>query len=277
MAYSASVLANLQIHGHRGSRGSHPENTLPAFQEAVMAKAHVLELDMQLTADDVVIISHEPSLTSALCRYTSGKPITAPIPIRSLRALELAQFECGAIAQARFPEQKQIAGVPIPTFEAFLQWKAKNAPKLEMNIETKMTADDPKWIPDPALFATRVIELLRKHGVVEKAILQSFDFRTLAAAKKIEPKLRLSCLFETEKDFCTLTHAQGAAFASPEKGLVTKEQVAACHKLGIQVVPWTANAPEDWRRLLECGVDAIITDYPRKLATFLTDLKKNKP
>jgi glycerophosphoryl diester phosphodiesterase len=272
MQIDSKIVEKLSVHGHRGSRGTHPENTLPAFQEAVASGAHVLELDMHLTKDDLVVISHEPDLTAAHCRYTSGKAIGAPIPIRSITAKELSQFECGIIAQERFPDQKQIAGVPMPSLDTFLTWKKKNAPKLEMNIETKMTADDPKWIPDPEHFARRVIDTLKHHGAVDKAILQSFDFRTLAAAKKIDPKLRLSALFETEKDFCAATAKAGAQFASPEWTLVTPEQVAQCHSLGIQVAPWTANTVDQWRRLLECGVDAIITDYPRKLVGYLASL-----
>jgi glycerophosphoryl diester phosphodiesterase len=276
MKIPAQTLEKLSVHGHRGSRGTHPENTLPAFQEAVASGAQVLELDMQLTKDDVVVISHEPDLTAAHCRYTTGKPILAPIPIRSITAKELGQFECGMVPQERFPDQKQIAGVPMPTLESFLIWKKKNAPKLEMNIETKMTADDPKWIPDPEFFARRVIATLKQNGGVEKAILQSFDFRTLAAAKKLEPRLRLSALFEHEKGFCEATALVGAQFASPEQSLVTAEEVARCHALKIEVAPWTANQPSDWKRLLECGVDAIITDYPRRLIGYLHQLRSEK-
>ncbi len=258
-----------QVHGHRGSRGTHPENTLPAFEEAVEAGAEVLELDMQVTADNTVVVSHEPELTPQLCRYASGKTIERPIPIRSLTAKELAQFECGSVPNPRFPEQKRLPGTGIPTLESFLQWKSRKAPQLEMNIETKMTASDPKWIPDPTLFASLVISLLKKYGAVDKAILQSFDFRTLSAAKKLSPSLRLSCLFENETNFCELTAKTGAHFASPNLSLVTPDNVKACHAKNIQVVPWTANTEAEWNRLIDCKVDAIITDYPRKLIQFL--------
>jgi glycerophosphoryl diester phosphodiesterase len=243
----------------------------------VKAGAQVLELDMQLTADDVVVVCHEPDITPALCRYTSGKPLAEPIPLRSLKASELVQFECGMNPHPRFPRQKKMPGAAIPTLDAFLQWKAKHAPSLEMNIETKMTARDPKWIADPAHFASLVVTLLKKHGVVSKAILQSFDFRTLSAAKKLEPALRLSCLFEHAEDFCEKTRREGAQFASPEKALVTADRVKACRALGIQVVPWTANLPEEWHKLLESGVDAIITDYPRDLVAYLTALRLGSP
>jgi len=275
MIVQHEVLKKLSIHGHRGSRGTHPENTIPAFEEAVAAGANVLELDLQMTKDDVPVVSHEPDLTSKLCRYKSGKEIEKPIPLRSITAKELEQFECGMVFQERFPDQKKI-GVAIPTFDTFLKWRNQKAKKLELNVETKMTADDPKWIPDPTLFATKVIELLKKHKVVDKTILQSFDFRTLTAAKKIEPKLALSCLFEEEKGFCEATAKIGAQWASPEQSLVTAEEVAKCHAKGIKVVPWTANEKDQWHALLAKGVDAIITDYPRNLNAYVQELKAKK-
>lgn len=268
------TIQKLSVHGHRGSRGTHPENTLPAFQEAVAAGVQVLELDLQLTADDVVVISHDPDLTPEHCQYRTGAPLSGPIAVRSLKAAELAQFECGAIAQERFPEQKQIPGLDILTFESFLQWWAKNAPRLEMNIETKMSAQIPQWKLDPLLFTRKIIELLRKYGAVEKAILQSFDFRTLLVAKKIEPKLRLSCLFEGIENFCDATRKIGAQFASPNFQAVFPDEVTLCHHQGIQVVPWTANSEAEWRTLLDLQVDAIITDYPRRLTTYLSRLRQ---
>ncbi len=268
------VVKKVSIHGHRGSRGTHPENTIPAFEEAVAAGAHVLEFDLQLTADDVPVVSHDPYLTAQHCRYRDGKPLAAPIPIRSLKAKQLEAFECGSVPQERFPEQKLTPGTSIPTLDGLLAWWKKNAPRFEMNIETKMSAEDPKWIADPTLFARKVIETLRKYQAIDKSILQSFDFRTLTAARKIEPKLRLSCLFEEgAKDFCAQTAEVGAEWASPALALANPDAVAKCHDRGIKVVPWTANLEEQWRTLLGSEVDAIITDYPRKLAAFLKTIR----
>ncbi|MBY0372332.1 glycerophosphodiester phosphodiesterase [bacterium] len=273
MPIRPEVLNKLAVHGHRGSRGTHPENTFPAFEEAVASGAQVLELDLQFTADNVPVVTHDPEITNRLCTYHDGREVTQPIPIRSLKLEELGQFDCGGVPQARFPQQKKIPGTRIPTLDAFLNWWKTKAAHLELNIETKMTAADPKWIPDPELFTRTILEVFRKHGAVEKTILQSFDFRTLRIAKKLEPKLRLSCLFENERNFCELTAAEGAQWASPYLGLVNAHEVGKCHGLGIQVVPWTANNPAEWRPLLESGVDAIISDYPRELLGFLKQLK----
>lgn len=267
----------IKIHGHRGSRGTHPENTIPAFEEAVSAGADVFELDLQMTKDGIPVLSHEPLLDPALCRHRGGKELTAPIAIRTLTAKQVADFECGHRANPRFAEQKLVPGTAIPTLDDFLSWANKHAPEaMEFNIETKMTAPQPEWVADPLEFTNAVVAQLKKHGAIDRTILQSFDFRTLVHAKKIEPKLRLSCLFETEKDFCRRTKDVGAQFASPDYQLVTPEEVAACHQNGIQVVPWTANTPDIWMQMKSAGVDAIITDYPRRLRLFFRSIDGGK-
>jgi glycerophosphoryl diester phosphodiesterase len=274
MTIKTEVLNKVAVHGHRGSRGTHPENTLPAFQEAVAAGVRVLEMDLQLTADDVPVVSHDPYLNNEVCRYKNGSELKTPIPIRSLKAAELAAFDCGSVPHPRFPEQMRIPSLSIPSFEEILRWWKENASRLELNVETKMSANETQWKLEPTHFSKQIVALLRKYGAVEKTILQSFDFRTLAAAKQIEPRLRISCLFEGVPDFCSKTKAQGAEFASPNLAEVTLSEVVGCHQLGIQVVPWTANSEEEWRTLLAHEVDAIITDYPRKLGIFLTELRK---
>lgn len=262
------------VHGHRGSRGTHPENTIPAFQEAVDSGANVLEMDMHLTADDVVVVFHDPHL-GKLCKDSRGRKLKTPVAIRKLTLKQLKGYDCGSIRNERFPEQKLIPKTRIPTLEEVLAWRSKAAPQMEMNIETKM--DDENG-PTPEHFVAKVLEQLNKFGAVDKTILQSFDFRTLTAAKKAEPKLRLSCLFdEKEKDICKRTAEVGAQFVSPHFSLVTVDEVKSCHAKSIQVVPWTLNEETQWKTAVAAGVDAIISDYPRKLVHFLTAPPSNPP
>lgn len=256
------------IHGHRGSRGTHPENTLPAFREAVDAKAEFLELDMHLSKDDVIFVIHDPSISSQLFLGPNGKKIKKSPLIRELTSKQIEQYTCGHAINERFPEQKLIPNTPIAKLEDVFQYVVKEAPHMQLNIETKMDGP-PTAIPDPEHFAKLVINLIKKYHLEDKVILQSFDFRTLEAAKKIEPSLKRSCLFETEKNFDELTLKAGCQVASPAQELVTEKAVKFCHKHNIEVVPWTANTEENWKKLTNLGVDAIITDYPRKLAQFL--------
>jgi glycerophosphoryl diester phosphodiesterase len=219
----------------------------------------------------VVVISHDPFLTPERCLDPKGKPLKKPVAIRKTKLKDVLKYDCGSLKNPKFAEQTPVPKTHIPTLEEFLIWKTKEAPQMEMNIETKM--DDTKDImPNPEHFVQKVVELLRKYNGVDKAILQSFDFRTLEAAKKIEPKLRLSCLFEENanpKEICALTQKTGATIVSPYYKLLNKENVAECHEKKIQVVPWTINESSDWDTLVALGVDAIITDSPRKLVQYL--------
>ncbi|MBI4402525.1 MAG: hypothetical protein HY537_00095 [Deltaproteobacteria bacterium] len=263
------------VHGHRGSRGTHPENTLAAFKEAYTAGVDVLEMDLQLTADDVVVVSHEAYITPELCRGPKGKPVSKPIPIRQLSAQEVSLYDCGSLGNPKFPEQKRLAS-SIPTLESIIIWIKNEAPRLWLNIETKFNAKDTNLFPPVETFTAKIIELLRNYNIVDQTILQSFDFRSLVFAKKLEPRLRLSCLFERPFDFCEQTRTLGAHFASPHHSLLTATAVEKCHQAGIEVVPWTVNIPHDWQTLLEMGVDGIITDYPRKLVDYLAN-RQPKP
>ena len=255
------------VHGHRGSRGTHPENTLPAFQEAVDAGAQFLELDLHLTADDVLVVVHDPELTAKLCKGPNGKTLKKAVSVRKIKLKELKKYDCGSVAQDKFPEQKRVPGTRIPTLEEVLAWRAKVAPTIELNIETKM---DGQNVPTPEIFVTKVIELLRKYQAIEATILQSFEFKTLEAAKKMEPKLRLSALFdEKEKDICNRAAQLGVQVVSPHFSLATMEEIKACHAKSLQVVPWTLNEESQWTAAIAAGVDGIITDYPRKLMRFL--------
>jgi glycerophosphoryl diester phosphodiesterase len=107
-------------------------------------------------------------------------------------------------------------------------------------------------------------------------ILQSFDFRTLIAMRKLAPEIRLSALTEKdERPFAEIARdAANAEIVSPDFHLVSAAKVAAAHRAGIQVVPWTANSPTDWAMLIEAGVDAIISDDPAELIRYLNQHKR---
>lgn len=262
------------VHGHRGSRGTHPENTQAAFEEALEAGADVLELDLQLTQENIPVIWHDAEIRSDIC---SGGGAT--VPIRALTVERVKKFDCGNIAQPRFPEQRRVPGSRIMTLEEFFEWAnsqlrlGKMRPFVEFNIETKMVACCPEFAVDPQVFVEKVLLVLRRAKVVERTILQSFDFRTLVIAKRLEPRLRLSALFEHLADWCDEARKIGAGSVSPDFKLLTAETVRRCQGLGIQVVPWTLNSADQWRSAVSMKVDAIITDYPRKLLSYFSKPK----
>jgi len=264
------IQAKPEIHGHRGSRGTHPENTLVAFQEALQSGADWLELDLVLTQENIPVVSHDPSVSMDLCLDSQKKLPSKLLPIKTLSLKELKTFDCGSIPNPKFKEQVAFPGQKIPTLEEVLIWASKSPhQKIKLNIETKMTAPKPNLEPSPQKFVAAIVRLLKKYNQIGNSVLQSFDFRTLREAKKMEPKLKLSALFEKPDSICKTSKELGTYMASPNFSLVTTVLIQECHSMGIQVHPWTLNTESEWVLALRFGVDGIITDYPRKLKAFL--------
>ncbi len=240
-----------------------PENTLPAFEYAIAQGVDALELDMAVTKDNVLVISHDPLLNAQIC---DGPKLG--IPIRTLTLAELQQYDCGAKKNPRFATQVPVPGTHIPTLDQVFDLAPRGS--FLFNIETKSFPEHPEYTPDPDGFVRLVLDAIQRHHLESRVILQSFDFRTLRAMKRIAPAIALSALYEkNDKDFVTLGKESGANIISPEFHTVTPERVRDAHAVGLQVVPWTANRPEDWQKLANAGCDAIISDDPAALIAWL--------
>jgi glycerophosphoryl diester phosphodiesterase len=260
----ASGASRILVHGHRGARARRPENTIPAFRFAIQQGADALETDMAVTRDGILVLSHDPLLHPPVC---SGPAESAVI--HELTLAEVLRWDCGAVRNPRFPEQQTIPGTRMPTLDELFDLAPLGG--FEFNIETKSFPGKPQYTPPPDEFARLVLEKIRKHGLEKRVILQSFDFRTLVAMRKLAPEIRLSALTEMDKrDFAAISaEAAHAEIISPEFHLVTPEKVAAAHKAGLQVVAWTANTEADWEKLVDAKVDAIISDDPAALIAYL--------
>jgi glycerophosphoryl diester phosphodiesterase len=255
--------SRIEVQGHRGARGILPENTLPAFEYAIAQGVDVLELDMGVTKDNVVVVSHDSVLAAPIC---SGPRDGAHI--RDLTLAEVRQYDCGKVQNPRFPKQQTKPGTKMPTLDEVFALAPKG--KFLFNIETKITPQEPTLAPSPEEFVKLVLAVVRKHHLESRVILQSFDFRTLKAMKKIAPEIALSALFEgTPRSFVDIASDAGARIVSPEFSLVTPEKVSAAHKAGLRVIPWTPDTVADWDRLIAAGVDGIITDDPASLIAHL--------
>jgi glycerophosphoryl diester phosphodiesterase len=252
------------VHGHRGARARRPENTLPAFQYAIEQGVDVLELDVAVTKDNVPVVSHDPLINATIC---SG-PRTG-IPIHTLTLAELKAYDCGGKQNPAFATQVPVPGTNIPALDDVFELGRGNS--LQFNVETKIFADHPEWTPDPAAFTQLILDLIRKHGIEQRVILQSFDPRTLRVMKKLNPQIRRAALFENQRDWPEVAHEFEATILSPEYKLVTGDRVAAAHAEGLEVVPWTVNKPDDWARLAEARVDAVISDDPAALIAWLKE------
>ncbi len=263
-AKTISGSGRVLVHGHRGARALRPENTIPAFEYAIAAGVDVLELDMAVTKDNVIVVSHEPVLDPEICE--GPRP---GIAIRQLTLAELREYDCGAKRNPKFPRQVPVPGTRVPTLDEVFDLAKKGS--FDFNIETKITPQTPQYTPSPEEFARLVLEVIRRHKLESRVILQSFDFRTLHAMKKLDPNIRRSALYEDgDRDFVSIAHEADATIVSPEFGLVTPAKVVAAHAAGLQVVPWTANAPKAWEALVAAGVDAIISDDPAALIEWLS-------
>jgi glycerophosphoryl diester phosphodiesterase len=259
---SAEGKRRILVHGHRGARARRPENTLPAFRYAIEEGVDVLELDVAVTKDNVPVVSHDPLLNPAIC---SGPKLG--IPIRTLTIGELNAYDCGARRNPLFVKQVPVPGTRVPSLDEVFALGRGNS--VQFNVETKIFADKPELTPGPEEFTRLVLDSIRRHAVRDRVILQSFDPRTLRAVKSIEPAIRRSALFETGRDWMEVAREFEATILSPQFQLVTPGRVAQAHAAGLQVVPWTANKPEDWAKLAQAGADAIISDDPASLIAWL--------
>ncbi|MDQ6760830.1 MAG: glycerophosphodiester phosphodiesterase [Acidobacteriota bacterium] len=260
---STPAATRILVHGHRGARAMFPENTVPAFEYAIQAGVDALEMDVAVTKDNVLVISHDPHMNPDICKGPQPNAL-----IRNLTLEQVRQYDCGALRNPRFSTQQPVPGTRVPTLDEVLSLSTQGA--FDFNIETKSFPDHPDYTPPPDVFAKLMLDQIRKHKLEARVILQSFDFRTLHAMHRLAPEIRLSALYEgSPRPFVDIAREAGAQIVSPLAKLVTKDQVTAAHQAKLQVVPWTVNAPADWDKLIDAGVDAIISDNPAALLAYL--------
>lgn len=289
---SPATAGAIELQGHRGARGLMPENTLPAFERALTIGVDVLELDVGVTKDGVVVISHDRAVKPDLARR-DGDWIDAPVVIKAtslaeLKTLDVGRPRPGGKVAKRFPGQQPVDGTAIPTLsELFDLVKQRGDTSVRFNIETKISPDYPDETLAPEAFAEALIAALRADGMERRAMVQSFDWRTLSAVNRLAPDIETVCLTAQQRwldnvehgkpsaspwlsdldadDFpniAALVKAAGCAVWSPYWRDVNAGSIAAAHALGVKVVVWTVNDTETMEMLVKAGVDGIITDYP---------------
>lgn len=223
----------------------------------------MLELDLAVTRDNVPVASHDPVMNPKICQGPGGTTV-----IREMTLEQLRQWDCGTLKNPEFPRQRPAPGARAPTLDEVLALAGRGG--FGFNIETKISADRPQYTPSPEEFARLVLEAVRRHKLEARVIVQSFDFRTLHAMKKLAPEIRLAALYGSgERDFASVAREAGAEIIAPHHKLVSAEKVKAAHRAGLRVIAWTANIPEEWDKLIAAGVDGIITDDPAGLIDYL--------
>jgi glycerophosphoryl diester phosphodiesterase len=260
--------------GHRGCRGIMPENTIPAMLKAIDLGVTTLEMDAAVTSDGQVILSHEPFFNHAITTRANGQPVTESeersLNIYRMTYAETQQFDVGLKPNPRFPEQHKMKATKpllrdvIDNVEAYL--KLKDGSKVFYNIETKsQPATDSIYHPAPEAFVDLLMKEIISKKIVNRVIIQSFDFRTLQVLHTKYPHIRTAALVENaSRSFEENIQALGFSptIYSPLYLLVTKDLVEKCHQQQMKIIPWTVNDKATIEKLKALGVDGIITDYP---------------
>lgn len=283
IAVSQKKLPTFDVQGHRGARGLMPENTIPAFLLAMDAGVTTLEMDLAITKDNKIIVSHEPWMSSEICTSPSGENFTAKqgmdFNIFEMTYEQVMQFDCGAKGNPRFPEQQHVSAFKpllIDVIKA-VEDHIKNVTRFEVdyNIEIKSSKEgDNKFHPSPAEFSDKVYELLDQYLPLERIIIQSFDFRVLQYWHEKYPDIRLAALVEDKRP--VEAHLNELGFEpqiySPDHELLTRKKVDYLHERKIKVIPWTVNEVSQMLALKGMGVDGFITDYPDRAKQFVNTL-----
>jgi glycerophosphoryl diester phosphodiesterase len=293
LSIAACAAHALDLQGHRGARGLLPENTLPAFQRALELGVTTLEMDIAITSDGVLVVSHDPYLNPDITRNAAGRFLEERGPtIHSLTWSQLQSYDVGRIKPGteyarQFPDQAPVDGTRFPRLaDVFDLVKRSGDDKVRFDIETKVNPDKPEETPAPEPFARALVGEIRKAGVAARAQIQSFDWRTLQVVQEIAPEIETVYLTVQRRfDNVGAGRPEGsrwtAGFQFREHGSVPKmvkaaggrhwaayfadldaQKVKEAHSLGLKVLAWTVNDPAQMERLIDYGIDGLITDRP---------------
>lgn len=269
----AQYIPRFEVQGHRGARGLFPENTVPGFLAALDLGVTTVELDVVITKDKQVILSHEPWMAASICLKPTGDSIKATeqkkYNIYKMTYDEVLQFDCGSKGHLLFPaQQKQQSYKPLLSdVIVAVEDRIRNYSQylVDYNIEIKSTpAGDKVFHPGVEEFSDLVYELIDQYLPLERVVIQSFDLRVLRYWHKKYPDVRLSLLIENMKSIDANLNALGfnPSIYSPDYRLLTREKVQYLHKKKIRVIPWGINEEAEMLAYKGMGVDGFITDYP---------------
>ena len=273
--HSPLAAGSFDFEGHRGCRGLMPENTIPAYQHAIDLGVTTLEMDVVITKDKQVIMSHEPFFNHEITTKSDGSFVDEKEErswnIYQMTYAETLQFDVGIKTHPRFPLQQKVAvhkprlSDVIDSADVYAAVKNKHLPFY--NIETKSTAaTDNIYHPAPAEFVELIMQVIKEKKIEDRTIIQSFDIRPLQYLHEHYPSIKTSYLFELPSDKTFAERLKELGFLptiySPDEKLVSPLLVKQCRELGIKLVPWTINDIKRMKELKQMGVDGLISDFP---------------
>lgn len=300
---SGPVLA-FDLQGHRGARGLMPENSLPGFAKALSLGVTTLELDLAMTADGQLVVTHDPKLNGDLVQGPDGAyvgedgPLVRNLTLAQVKTYDVGTLRPGSAYAGNFRDQQPVPGTSMPTLaEVVALTERAGAAAMRFNIEVKVNPTRPELTASREAFTRAAVAEIVRLGIVERTTLQSFDWAVPMQAQQLEPALKTAYLTIARgrndniqrgrpgaspwmggldiDDFAgsapKAVKAAGGAIWSPFFRDMTDEDIGQAHALGLQVIPWTVNDPQDMANLIARGVDGIITDYPDRLRTVLAE------
>jgi glycerophosphoryl diester phosphodiesterase len=272
----------VDLQGHRGARGLFPENTLEGFRATLGIGVDAFELDVGLTADGIAVVHHDLALNPDVARDPSGCWLTPPTPplcaldFRALSRFDVGRLRPGCSYAATFPDQVPVDGARIPRLADVLRVD----PTVRFTLELKTDPRCPGRSADPAALADATMAEVDAAGVLSRVTLESFDWRCLHHLRRTRPEVPLAWLTSSETvrdaalwwngpqpaDFAgsvpRVVAAQGGLVWAPAHADLTEDLIREALDLGLKVLPWTVNEAAAMQRLIEWGVDGLITDRP---------------
>ena len=285
MANAQIYIPKFDLQGHRGARGMKPENTIPAFIAALDTGVTTLELDLAVTKDKQLVVSHEPWMSASICLKPDHSAITEKeekkLNIFQMTYDQVRQYDCGSKGNARFPEQQKMQ-VSKPLLVDVIvavedHIRSYSQYEVDYNIEIKSSPDgDKKFHPSPEEFSEMVFSLIDQYLPWERIVIQSFDFRVLKYWHEKHPEVRLAALVENKKSVIRNLSDLGfkPSVYSPYFKLITADDVRYLHQQKIRVIPWTVNEETEIQAIRDMGVDGLITDYPNRAAKLGMGIKR---
>jgi len=259
--------------GHRGARGLMPENTIAGMLRALDLGVTTLGMNVVISKDSQVVLSHEPYFNHEISLLPSGKPIALKAEqgynMYTMDYAEIKKFDVGSKVHSRFPgQQKYKASKPllrevIDSVEAYVKLHKLRKPNYAIEIKT-VRKGDLVFHPEPAAFAQLVMDVVVAKKLTKRTIIQAFDIRSLQYVHNKYPKVNTALMIDEKEDFENNIKDLGYSptVYSPYSVLVGKGLVDRCHAAGIKIIPWTVNSIKDMNYMVGLGVDGVITDYP---------------
>lgn len=263
---------SIDVQGHRGFRGLYPENTLIGFQKAAEIGVQTLEMDVVISGDGKVVVSHDPFILPEICQHPDHNVFEKDsFAIYQMTYDAIRTFDCGSKGNDRFPDQNKVEASK-PLLNEVLEEFESGDLLLNYNIELKSTPEGDGYLhPAPEEFSDIVMKLLKGYDLGLRLTIQCFDPRILNYFHRTYPDVKLAYLIEGQEDIDANLKLLDFTpdIYSCDHNLLNAKRVEHCHELGMQVIPWTVNEVSDMNTLIEWGVDGIITDYPDRLIKIL--------